>query len=119
MRSGHEQRNSNWATARLAIDLGYGGKTQADTDALRDFFHAVQGRAHGFRVKDWTDFEAKTTNTTAQRLDAERYQLHGPPGARLPEKTKIIRPRTISARFCCATGTLNCVIYPTIGPPGE
>lgn len=75
VRSGHEQRNSNWAAARLAIDLGYGGKTQADTDALRDFFHAVQGRAHGFRVKDWTDFEAKTTDTTAKRIDAEKYQL--------------------------------------------
>ena len=57
------------------MDVGYGGKTQVATDALKDFFNAVQGRAHGFRVKDFSDFKADATNTTAKRIDAEKYQL--------------------------------------------
>lgn len=64
--SGFEHRNANWAAARLKFDLGY-TRTQAQLDALVAFFHAVKGRAHGFRLKDHADYQA---SAAAGRLGA-------------------------------------------------
>lgn len=55
---GYEQRNINWAQARARYNVAHGVKTQAQLDALIAFFRARKGRAHAFRFKDWTDFEA-------------------------------------------------------------
>lgn len=54
---GHEQRNINWAQARAQYNVAHGVKTQSQLDALIAFFRARKGRAHGFRFKDWTDYE--------------------------------------------------------------
>ncbi len=54
---GHEQRNSNWMQARARYNVAHGVKMQAQLDLLIAFFRARKGRAHGFRFKDWTDFE--------------------------------------------------------------
>lgn len=56
--AGFERRNANWQQARGRWDVGSGIKRRADFTALIDFFRARQGRAYGFRFKDWTDFEA-------------------------------------------------------------
>lgn len=58
--SGYEQRNINWTKARGRWDIGYGIREEADMDSVRDFFYARRGRAHGFRFKDWTDYELDT-----------------------------------------------------------
>ena len=55
---GYEQRNANWAEARAVYNVAYGVKTQAQLNALIDFFRARKGRADGFRFKDWTDYQA-------------------------------------------------------------
>ena len=55
---GHEQRNINWSQARARYNVAHGVKTQAQLEALIAFFRARKGRAHGFRFKDWSDFEA-------------------------------------------------------------
>jgi uncharacterized protein (TIGR02217 family) len=56
--SGFEQRNSNWVSARARYNVAHGVKTKTQLDALIAFFRARQGRAHGFRFKDWADFQA-------------------------------------------------------------
>ena len=53
--SGYEKRNQNWAAARHEFDVGY-TRNQAQLDALLAFFHAVKGRAYGFRYKDHADY---------------------------------------------------------------
>lgn len=58
--SGYEQRNINWAEARARYNVAHGVKTKAQLDALIAFFRARKGRAHGFRFKDWTDYQATT-----------------------------------------------------------
>lgn len=58
--SGYEQRNVNWAEARARYNVAHGVKTKAQLDALIAFFRARKGRAHGFRFKDWTDYQATT-----------------------------------------------------------
>ena len=60
--SGFEQRNVDWANTRGEWDVGYGIMKQeselieADINAIQNFFYAREGRAHGFRFKDWADF---------------------------------------------------------------
>lgn len=50
--SGYEQRNSDWADARLRFDAGPGVRSEADMQALIGFFRARRGAAKGFRFRD-------------------------------------------------------------------
>jgi len=56
--SGFEQRNQEWQLARGEWDLSYGAQNKEDYSSLIEFFVARRGRQHGFRFKDWSDFEA-------------------------------------------------------------
>lgn len=56
--TGTEQRNQEWANARGVWDVAYGVQNKADYSSLIDFFTARRGMLHGFRFKDWSDFEA-------------------------------------------------------------
>ena len=55
--SGHEHRNSNWAAARGKWDVATGLRDRTHVAELIAFFRARRGRAHGFRFKDWTDYQ--------------------------------------------------------------
>src|SRR3546814_9519748 len=50
--SGHEQRASEWAEARMRYDAGPGIRSEADVRALTDFFSARRGAARAFRFRD-------------------------------------------------------------------
>jgi uncharacterized protein (TIGR02217 family) len=50
--NGAEQRNSDWADARLRFDAGPGVRAEADIHALLGFFRARRGAAIGFRLED-------------------------------------------------------------------
>lgn len=54
--SGREQRNVVWSKVRAEYDVAHSMRTAVQMDELRDFFYAVQGRAFGFRFKDYTDY---------------------------------------------------------------
>ena len=58
--SGHEQRNSDWADARLRFDAGPGIRSEADVQALIAFFRARRGAARGFRFRDPFDHGSST-----------------------------------------------------------
>lgn len=60
--SGHEQRNINWSQSRAKYNATHGVKTPEQLDELIQFFRARQGRAIGFRFKDWTDYQATAQN---------------------------------------------------------
>jgi uncharacterized protein (TIGR02217 family) len=49
---GAEQRNAEWADARLSFDAGPGVRSEADLHALIAFFRARRGAAIGFRLQD-------------------------------------------------------------------
>lgn len=61
--SGHEQRNIAWAKARGRWNVSYGIQYMDEDSApftmreIYNFFLLRQGRAFGFRFKDWFDFE--------------------------------------------------------------
>ena len=50
--SGHEQRNMQWADARMSFDAGLGVRSEADLGAVVAFFRARRGAAAGFRFRD-------------------------------------------------------------------
>jgi uncharacterized protein (TIGR02217 family) len=54
--SGHEQRNVQWAQARLTYDAGLGVRSEEDLARLVAFFRARRGRGFAFRLRDPLDF---------------------------------------------------------------
>ena len=55
--SGFEKRNIDWERSRGQWDLSYGLDRKARQEEVLAFFYARQGRAIGFRFKDWTDYQ--------------------------------------------------------------
>jgi uncharacterized protein (TIGR02217 family) len=59
---GREQRNAEWAEARLSFDAGPGVRSEADLGALIAFFRARRGAAQAFRFRDpFDDSSAEMT----------------------------------------------------------
>lgn len=75
MFSGKEQRNINWSQARAKYTVSHGVKTPAQLDDLIIFFRARQGRAVGFRFKDWTDYQAIGQNLGTGTGAVTQFQL--------------------------------------------
>lgn len=71
--SGREQRNSKWSQARAKYNVASGIKTESQWQALISFFRARQGKAIGFRFKDWSDYSA--TNQPLSPLGGNDYQM--------------------------------------------
>ena len=55
--SGDEERNASWADSRRRYDAAYGIRRADDLAAVIAFFEARNGRLHGFRWKDWGDYQ--------------------------------------------------------------
>ncbi len=73
--SGHERRNIDWSTARGEWDVVHGLQDQADVDALIAFFRAREGRARGFRFKDWSDFELARQSISTTDGSTATFQI--------------------------------------------
>jgi uncharacterized protein (TIGR02217 family) len=56
--SGDEERNASWANSRRRYDVAYGIRRADDLAAVVAFFEARNGRLHGFRFKDWSDYRS-------------------------------------------------------------
>lgn len=71
--SGFEARNVNWSSTRYGYDLALPVRNQSEVDTINAFFRNAQGRANGFRFKDWSDYQA-TKNSTAT-LTSKTFQF--------------------------------------------
>jgi uncharacterized protein (TIGR02217 family) len=67
--SGHEQRSSDWADARLRFDAGPGVRSEEDLARLIAFFRARRGSARGFRFTDPFDHHSGASNAQPGPLD--------------------------------------------------
>lgn len=54
--SGREYRNANWSLPLGQWDLGERDMMPDDLATMKSFFIARQGKAQGFRFKDWADY---------------------------------------------------------------
>jgi uncharacterized protein (TIGR02217 family) len=66
---GGEQRNSDWADARLRFDAGPGVRGEADVQALIGFFRARRGAAVAFRFEDPFDHSSNGMTGTPGAAD--------------------------------------------------
>ncbi len=67
--SGHEQRNVQWAQARLTYDAGLGVRSETDLMLLLAFFRARRGRGFGFRLRDPLDHSSSSTGEVPSPTD--------------------------------------------------
>jgi uncharacterized protein (TIGR02217 family) len=67
--SGHEQRNVQWAQARLTYDAGLGVRSEEDLATLLTFFRARRGRGIGFRLRDPIDFGSSLVGAPPSATD--------------------------------------------------
>jgi uncharacterized protein (TIGR02217 family) len=72
--SGYEARNINWSSSRHGYDLAIPVRGQTEVDEINAFFRIMQGRAHGFRFKDWSDYQVTNGSTIAMSGDAFQMQ---------------------------------------------
>jgi uncharacterized protein (TIGR02217 family) len=54
--SGRDGRIVQWTQARIRFEVGMRSMLASVTAQLDAYFRSVKGRAYGFRIKDWTDF---------------------------------------------------------------
>lgn len=62
--SGFEQRNIDWERSRGRWDISYGLDQKDNLEAVLGIYYTSQGRAIGFRFKDWTDYEVGDNGTS-------------------------------------------------------
>jgi uncharacterized protein (TIGR02217 family) len=55
--SGDEQRVQMWSNGRLSFDIGYTDDPTGMAVVIA-FFRARKGRTFGFRLRDWSDYQA-------------------------------------------------------------
>lgn len=67
--SGAEQRNSDWADARMRFDAGPGVRGEAELKELIAFFRARRGAAVGFRFEDPFDHSSNGMTEEPQPFD--------------------------------------------------
>jgi uncharacterized protein (TIGR02217 family) len=75
LRSGAEQRNANWSRVRWRADAASAVRRMSDFALLEEFFYAVGGRLHGFRVRDYGDYQHNSAGGSPVLipLDADGY----------------------------------------------
>lgn len=74
-RSKFEIRNSLWLNSRRRYNIAYEACNKDELDAILSFFHICQGKAHGFRYQDWSDYQCiNQTIGTGNGFDC-KFQL--------------------------------------------
>ena len=69
--SGDEERNASWANSRRRYDVAYGIRRADDLATVVAFFEARNGRLHGFRFKDWSDYRSGPPSAAIAATDQQ------------------------------------------------
>ena len=67
--SGYETRNQNWVQSRHKYDAAFGVVSEPRLSELITYFHAMAGKAHEFRYKDWGDYLSCNLKSIPARTD--------------------------------------------------
>ncbi|MFA5662405.1 DUF2460 domain-containing protein [Castellaniella sp.] len=68
--SGTEYRNIVWRRQRGKWEIGYTDDHEKIKEIV-SFFHIMQGRAYGFRFKDWSDYEVDNAFAVADGFTSQ------------------------------------------------
>lgn len=75
LKSGHERRNANWSMPLGRYSISYDALNPEDHPKVRGAHMACLGSLIGFRLKDWTDFEAEMEHIGTGTGSASGYGL--------------------------------------------
>ena len=123
---GYRASNQEWSMPLYQGDVGFAVRDQNSLDELLAFFHGVAGSHHGFRFKNWNDFNASGSEGTVVALGGGTYQMYKTYtyGA-LTATRKITKPVSGivvagSGTYSVATttGIITAVGSPTLAPTG-
>jgi len=67
--NGYEKRSIYWTMPLGSWNVGYGIQNIDNLEDVKSLFYIAKGRAHGFRFKDWSDFELE--DQELQGLDGQ------------------------------------------------
>jgi uncharacterized protein (TIGR02217 family) len=67
--SGWDQANSVWSYPKYQYQLSYSAKDIPIVEELLNFFHAVKGRAYGFRFQDPNDYKSCSITQEISKTD--------------------------------------------------
>lgn len=109
--NGREKRNQNWVNPRRRYTVPYTNITPAQYSGLLAAFYASRGALHGFRFKDWMDYQATTEslgNTPGANLTPVQLIKTYTPGAYSYVRT-ITKPvsATVYSNGIAKAGTLD------------
>jgi len=95
---GYEKRNIDWSQPQMQFNVAYGVKTDVQVLNLFSFFNARQGRAYGFRYKNWANYRIQnnafaTGDGFNNRLPIWRF--YGFQGARMYKRLRKIVPGSV------------------------
>jgi len=96
---GFEKRNIDWDQPLMRFNVAYGVKTDVQVLNLFSFFNARQGRAHGFRYKNWANCRIQngaiaTGDGLSTRLPM--WKFYGFQGARMYKRLRKIVPGSVT-----------------------
>lgn len=76
VKSGAESRNQLWEQELHEFDGTTTARTAAERLEITSFFRTMKGRTHGFRIKDWSDYQDEGAGVlTLLGSPANTYQL--------------------------------------------
>ena len=73
--NGKEYRNINSTNSKMRYSISYEVKTEIQIQKLITFFRARNGRASGFRFKDWCDYRANMELLGVGDGSSQSFQL--------------------------------------------
>lgn len=73
--NGAERRNVEWSGTRGRFNVGYGIQKREHMEEVYSFFHARNGRARGFRFRNWLDFRCEYEGVSTVDGEANHRQL--------------------------------------------
>lgn len=106
--SGHEQRNINWSEVKAKYDVSHGVKIRTQMEDLLDFFMARNGKAYGFRFKDWMDYQLVSEPIAIGDGVTKVFQViktYEPQGFPYVRKIRKLNPDTITVHLAGALQT--------------
>lgn len=75
--SGVESRNRSWSRPLYRYTALLGPRVEGDVQDALEFYHAVGGRAYGFRFRDPVDYLSCRVGQTLSAVDQPLYLLSG------------------------------------------
>ena len=90
---GHEKRNIDWSQPIMNFDVQYGIKTDVQMLRVLEFFNARQGRAYGFRYKNWANYRiqnAPIATGDGYNTRLPIWKFYGFQGARMYKRLRKI-----------------------------